>query len=262
VNIEQDFGVCRLSVVPIWSEPREGHQFSQILFGEVYEVITRSKDRKRIQIKTSFDDVQGWIDAAHHVMITSEYFEQATHSDFKITTDIVSTILYKKTTVPIVMGSIVPISTSELFKLDQQFAFNGEAKPISLKRDGEFVKTIAQRYLNAPEIAGGKNPFGICPHGFIQIVYKISGYALPWSLEQQAMVGKRTETLTQVPAGEIAYFKDQSGKLIHAGIVLDDHRIIHASGQVRIDILDEKGILQADTKIYSHTLDSIRSIIH
>lgn len=260
--MEQDFGVCRLSVVPVWSEPRDGFQFSQLLFGEVYEVITSSKDRKRTQIKTNFDDVQGWIDTAQHVLVTPEYFEQATHSDFKITTDIVSTILYKKNPLPIVMGSIVPISTSELFKLDHQFAFNGEAKPISQKRDGDFIQTTALRYLHAPYVPGGKNPFGICSQGLIQMVFKISGYALPWNLELQALAGKKIETFSQARKGDLAFFKDKTGGIIHAGIVLDENKIIHCSGQIRIDHLDEKGIFQPGTKIYTHTLASIQRVVN
>ncbi|MBS1488274.1 MAG: C40 family peptidase [Bacteroidetes bacterium] len=258
---DHDFGVCRLSVVPIWSEAREGFQLSQLLFGEVYEVITTSKDRKRIQIKTNYDEVQGWIDAHHHVMVTPEYFVQATHADFKITTDIVSTILYKKNPLPIVIGSIVPISTSELFKLDHQFAFNGEAKPISQKRNGDFIETIACRYLNAPQVAGGKSPFGICAHGLVQMVFKICGYALPWSPEQQVMAGKKVEDTAHATKGDIAFFKDKSGQIIHTGIVLGDNKIIHASGHVRIDHLTEEGIVQQETKLRTFSLAFIRHLI-
>ncbi len=184
--MEQDFGVCRLSVVSVLSEPSISVHVSQLLFGDAYEVLDRSKDKRWLRIKINFDNTEGWIDLLHHHSIPQEYFSQIITSDFKITTDVVATVLYKKSPLPILLGSIVPISNSELFKMDEQFAFNGDAKAIGQKRESEFIKSIALKYLNAPETAGGKNPFGICSQGLTQMVFKISGYTLPWDLNLQS----------------------------------------------------------------------------
>lgn len=260
--IEQDFGVCRLSVVPVRSSSGNTLQVYQLLFGEAYEVLEKSKDKLWLRIRNSYDSVEGWISARHHVSIPQEYFEQLTQSDFKITTDIVSTILYKKNPLSILMGSVVPISSAELFKMDEQFAFNGEAKPLSIKRDAEFVKAVATKYMHAPEMEGGKSPFGISCNGFVQMVFKIAGYRLPWELNDQAKTGKKVVDIFSAVPGDLAFFKNESGSLHHVGIVLEDHKIIHASGQVKIDLLTEEGILNADTKIYTHTLASLQRILN
>lgn len=260
--MEQDFGVCRLSVVPVLSEPGIAVPVSQLLFGDAYEVLDRSKNKLWLRIKVNFDQTEGWMDWHHHHSIPQEYYTQIINADFKITTDVVSTILYKKSPLPILLGSIVPISSTELFKMDEQFAFNGEAKAISQKREGEFIKAIAMKYLNAPETAGGKSPFGICPQGFTQMVFKISGYTLPWDLKQQAASGKKVKDTASTKPGDLAYFKNKSGQITHAGIVLAENKIIHAFGQVRVDLLNEEGILNADTKIYTHTLGGLRRIVN
>jgi hypothetical protein len=260
--MEQDFGVCRLSAVPVLNEPGIAVLVSQLLFGDAYEVLDRSKDKHWLRIKISFDNTEGWIDLLHHHSIPQEYFTQIINADFKITTDVVSTILYKKSPLSILLGSIVPISSSELFKMDEQFAFNGEAKATSQKREGEFIKSIARKYLNAPEAAGGKNPFGICSQGLTQMVFKISGYTLPWELNQQALSGKKVKDTSSIRPGDLAFFKNKSGKLVHAGIVLEENKIIHAFGQVRIDLLNEEGILNSETKIYTHTLAGIRRVVN
>jgi len=259
---EQDFGVCRLSVVPVLNEAGISVQNSQLLFGDAYEVLERSKDKHWIRIRINFDGTEGWINIHHHHSIPQEYFAQIINADFKITTDVVATILYKKSPLPILLGSIVPISSSELFKMDEQFAFNGNAKAISQKREGEFIKSMALKYLNAPETVGGKNPFGICSQGLMQMVFKISGHTLPWDLNHQGSCGKKIKDTSSAMQGDIAFFKDKSGKLIHAGIVLEENKIIHAFGQVRIDLLNDEGILNSDTKIYTHTLASIRRIVN
>jgi hypothetical protein len=259
---EQDFGVCRLSVVPVLSEEGISVQRSQLLFGDAYEVLERSKDKHWLRIKINLDGTEGWINIQHHYSIPQEYFAQIVNADFKITTDVVATILYKKSPLPILLGSIVPISSLELFKMDEQFAFNGNAKAISQKREGEFIKSIALKYLNAPEIAGGKNPFGICSQGFNQMVFKISGHTLPWDLNQQSSCGSKVKDTASTQPGDIAFFKNKNGQLVHAGIVLDENKIVHAFGQVRIDLLNDEGILNADTKIYTHALSSIRRIVN
>ena len=260
--IEQDFGVCRLSAVPVLNEPGISVQNSQLLFGDAYEVLDRSKDKLWLRIRINFDLTEGWINLYHHHSIPQEYFFQIINADFKISTDVVSTILYKKSPLHILLGSIVPISSTELFKMDEQFAFNGEAKAISQKREADFIKSIALKYLNAPETTGGKNPFGICSHGLTQMVFKISGYTLPWDLNQQASAGKKVNDAASAMPGDLAFFKNKSGQISHAGIVLEENKIIHAFGQVRLDLLNDEGILNSDTKIYTHTLTGIRRIMN
>ncbi len=248
--MEQDFGVCRLSVVPVRTEPSVSLQVSQLLFGDAYEIIERSRNKLWLRIKINFDNTEGWINLLHHHAIGKDYFDQITQADYKITTDVLSTILYKKNPLPILLGS------------DEQFAFNGEAKPISQKRDNEFLKNVALKYLNAPETEGGKSPFGICANGLAQMVFKISGYLLPWDLLQQAMAGKKIKDIASAQSGDLAFFKNKAGKIIHAGIVFAENKIIHASGQVKIDHLNEEGILNSETKIYTHTLAAIRRILN
>ncbi len=52
--------------------------------------------------------------------------------------------------------------------------------------------------------------------------------------------------------GDLAFFKNSEGRIVHVGIALGDDRIIHASGRVRVDHLDEDGILNLETKVYTH----------
>jgi len=257
--MEPDFGVCRLSIVPVFEEAKASPQVYQLLFGDSYEVINRSKDKSWFLIKTN--DVEGWINRHHHHSISKEYFDQIAQADFKITLDLVSTLLYQKSKLPILMGSVVPISSAELFKMDEQFAFNGEAKSIAQKRDVEFVKSIAMKYLNAPEVPGGRSPFGISAQGLINMVFRIAGYSIPWSIQVQSQSGKKVKDLSSSKTGDIAFFKDKKGTVLHAGIILGENKLIHAFGQVRVDHVNDEGILTADTKIYSHELAFIRRIL-
>lgn len=257
-----DFGICRLSVVPVRLEPSEKTEMvTQLLFGDQYEVTQQSADKKWLKIKIQYDQYEGWIDDKQHHAISKDYFDYLDQAEFKITTDITTSILYHKSPQVILMGSMIPISSSELFKMEEQFAFNGEAKNVGQKREFEFLKNTAVKYINAPYLWGGKSPFGIDCSGLTQMVFKISGYSLFRDAWQQANQGKAVKIYHDAKPGDLVFFKNTEGKIVHVGILLNEDKIIHASGRVRIDHFDEQGILNLETKIYTHQFGHIRRIL-
>lgn len=259
---EIDFGVCRLSVVPVRREPdHRSEQVTQLLFGDHYTVEEESADQKWIRIRIDFDQYQGWLDRKQHHAITADYYNHINHADFKITTDLTSTLLYNKSPLMVLIGSVIPISSAELFKMEEQFAFNGESKNLGQRREIDFLRSTASKYLGSPYQWGGKTPFGIDCSGFTQMVFKISGYRLQRDASQQATQGRVVETLAEARQGDLAFFQDEQGRITHTGILLAENRIIHASGKVRIDLLHESGITHADSTAVTHRLAAIRRIL-
>lgn len=257
-----DHGVCRLALVSVRKDPTDqSEQVTQLLFGDHYELIQVSADKKWVFIRIHADLYEGWINEKQHHSITKEFFEQINHTNYKISTDLTSNLLYKKSPLTILLGSIVPISNSELFRMEEQFAFNGESKSLGQKREYEFLRSIALKYLNAPYQWGGKSPFGIDCSGFTQMVFKISGYPILRNASQQANHGKKVKTISEAQPGDLAFFQNQEGKVNHVGIILEDEKIIHAAGKVHIDLLLEEGILNMESKIYTHQLAGIRRIL-
>ena len=257
-----EYGVCRLSVVPVRVETSDkAEQVTQLLFGDHYEVLESTHDRKWLRIKINFDQYEGWIDEKQHHAISKEYFEYLNQAEFKITTDVTSSILYNKSRQIILMGSMIPISSSELFKMEEQFAFIGEAKNVGQKREFEFLRNTAIKYLNSPYLWGGKSTFGVDCSGFTQMVFKICGYRLFRDSRQQAGQGKPVNALHESKPGDLAFFKNHEGKINHVGILLEQDKIMHSSGRVRVDHLNEEGILNQDTKIYTHQFSHLRRIL-
>lgn len=251
-----------MAVVPVRIEPKDrSEQITQLLFGDHYELLKLSDDRKWAQIKIYSDQVEGWLDTRQHHEISKDYFDQINHTDYKITTEIASSVLYKKSPLTIVMGSIVPVSSSELFKIEEQFAFNGESKSLGQRRDVEFLIGIARKYISSPYQWGGKSPFGIDAPGFVQMVFRIAGYSLQRDVKQQSVHGKKLKFEEALP-GDLAFFSEKGGTVNHVGIIIDEERLIHVHGQVRIDKITDEGALNPETKVYSHLLHSIRRVIN
>ena len=256
-------GICRLSIVPVRAVASDQSELvTQLLFGDHYTITAVSENKKWFRIKNYYDEYEGWIDVKQHYPVSEEYFDQINNSDYKITLDYTSTILYKKQVIHIVLGSVLPIATNELFKMEEQLAFNGESKSLNQKRDYDFIKLIAYRYINVPYLWGGKSPFGIDCSGFTQQVYKIAGYKLQRDARKQVLQGESIKSFSDALPGDLVFFKNEEGRVNHVGIFLEGNEVIHASGKVRVDKIDEKGIYDVERQEYTHNFTATRRIIN
>lgn len=256
-----EFGICSLSIIPIRAEPADKSEMvSQLLFGECYKIVI--KKSKWYKIKTAYDNYEGWISENQHHEIHEKIFSKITGEPQPVALDLVHTAsVYHENTL-IVMGATLPFYDGMHFKINgSQYNFYGQAAfpehPLSFEK---VLEKCALKYLNVPYLWGGRSPFGIDCSGFSQVVFKTLGIALKRDAYQQAEQGEPVDFVETAKEGDLAFFENDSGKIIHVGIVLKEQKIIHASGKVRIDKLDHFGIFNTDTKKYSHKLKVIKRL--
>lgn len=137
--------------------------------------------------------------------------------------------------------------------------FKGEVwNPEEIKITPKIIKQVAYKFLNTSYLWGGKSVFGIDCSGFTQMTYKFINKQLPRDASQQAEKGDIVNFLQQANCGDLAFFDNEEGQIIHVGILLNQHEIIHSSGKVRIDKIDNQGIVNSETKQQTHRLRIIK----
>jgi cell wall-associated NlpC family hydrolase len=260
---EKKYAICALSVIPVRSSPSDASEMiSQLLFGELVEIIGKRGKNWR-KIRGEWDNYIGWVDPKQLLKITQEQFEKYTET-YAHALELMTPAMAGGKTIPLLMGSVLPNFDGITFELKKQkFTYSGQVIfPDEFTPTPDLIHKIAKRYLNAPYQWGGRSPFGIDCSGFTQNVFKIIGIKLPRDSAQQVNFGDTVEFVDFAQTGDLAFFENKNGKIIHVGIVAPDRKIIHASGKVRKDDLDHQGIYNAKIKRYTHKLRIIKRILH
>jgi len=253
------YGIAGLSIIPLRKEAsHRSEMVSQLLFGETYEVV--QEQNNWLLIKCNYDDYEGWIDANQHQELNEKDFLNITGNDAGVALELVSSAASGYHSIPVTCGSSLPFFDGMNFKIGKEkFIYNGQAIQSEAKNTA-LLERVAMRYLNAPYLWGGRSPFGIDCSGFTQVVYKFAGVKLLRDAYQQAEQGAVINFIEEAQPGDLAFFGNETGKIIHVGMILKDNRIIHSSGKVRIDKIDHFGIHNAETKKYSHQLKVIKRV--
>lgn len=259
------YGIVNQCLAALRREPFERSEMvSQLLFGETFTVYEQHKGWLRVSV--THDSYEGWLDSKLCLTLNSDDFDWIKgFGDEKCATHPFSAQR---------VGDEYPIKLcpgSSLFQLNfdlGEFKLANEMYKIySVPFDSdegsilENISKIAVNYINSPYLWGGRSPYGIDCSGLVQVVFKSIGYKLPRDASQQVKMGATVDFVNLTQSGDLAFFDNEDGNITHVGIVLPNGEIIHSSGFVRIDKLDQQGIFCVKTQTYSHKLRIIKRVL-
>ena len=252
------FGICNLAIIPLRIEPSDRSEIvSQVLFGEHFEILEQFNQWSKIKLQ--FDNYEGWVDSKQYQIISESEFQQLSEDAIVLNADLIEYITgLNNLLLSIPLGASLSFLNHNDINTSN---FNFEGTKISGTKSKNCILNTAFMYLNAPYLWGGKTPFGVDCSGFTQMVYKLNGYKLLRDASQQALQGEALSFIEESEPGDLAFFDNEEGNIVHVGIILGDNYIIHASGKVRIDRLDHLGIFNAEINKHTHKLRVIKKII-
>ncbi|MGY4536865.1 hypothetical protein ACVW0P_001279 [Mucilaginibacter sp. UYNi724] len=249
-----EYGICNLAIVPLRAEPNDRSEMvSQVLFGEAFEIL-EWKD-KWVQITTAYDNYTGWIDRLQFVMLAHLAYKRLLQTPPPVTFGAVTQAwkIIDNTVVHLPAGaSLAFLEGTTSYIGNQKFEIIGTIG------DTNSILNIAQTFLNAPYLWGGRTHFGIDCSGFTQVVYKLRGIVLKRDASQQAEQGELVDSVLKAKPGDLAFFNNPEGRITHVGIIMGGGKIIHASGKVKIDSIDTEGIYSEELKRHTHRLKAVK----
>ncbi len=246
--------VCVVPVSPVRSQSsHKSEMVSQLLFGDVVTVLENADDWKRVSVQ--FDGYEGWCMAAHLIALTGQ---QKTGAPV-FTGEWINTMFVNNIAMHLPMGcEISHFLNGAVWPGKNAFRYAG--KFLSLREYQSFEEQIVyltKFFVNTPYLWGGRSVFGIDCSGFTQLVFRMAGKRILRDAWQQEGQGIAVES-GNAHVGDLAFFSNESGKVVHVGILLEKEQIIHAAGKVRIDRLTAEGIINVDTGVKTHSLSGIR----
>lgn len=257
------YGICLLSVVPGRKDPSNTSEMvTQLLFGECYSVIDQNEEWLKILIAD--DRYECWINSKQHRRITESIYSQLQKNAPYYSSSLFDQIQDKSKDIEFIIpaGSRLPYFSAGKISFDNlNYQFDGNTVKPDEKGSAAKIVASAKKFINSPYLWGGKTAMGMDCSGFTQLVFKLNGHLLPRDASQQVELGVPLNFVEEAEAGDLAFFDNEEGRIIHVGILLDNESIIHASGCVRIDRFDHYGIHNSDTRKYTHTLRVIKRIL-
>ncbi|WP_343672974.1 C40 family peptidase [Chitinophaga sp.] len=248
------YAITVVPVMPLRAEPaHRSEMISQALWGECVTITVHGQDGW-VRVKCQYDDYEGWATVNHLEIIEEDLFN-APYTHY--TANWVNTVKMNGQPMQVPLGCLVKATDGAVTVWGKwQVQFEETLKTPFLDETG--LRARAFQFLNTAYLWGGKSVYGVDCSGFTQTVFKTLGISLMRDAYQQATQGTVVDFLQEVKLGDLAFFDNEAGRITHVGILLNDHEIIHSSGKVRVDPIDNQGIINAETGVRTHNLRIIK----
>lgn len=257
------YASCNVPVMPLRAEPsHKAEQTSQILYGEKLEIMEIDKN-DWAHVHNRWDGYEGWCKQSQLKTLTKK--------EFRKEAKYLSGTNGGKIALPggdmwLPLGcELSGLKGGKLAAGNESGKFKGKKLKVKGRiPDCESVKKAALQYMNAPYQWGGKSIMGIDCSGLTQMAFRMCNHMLPRDASEQANMGQLVDFLQNSRCGDLAFFDNKDGKIVHVGILFDNQTIIHATdtaGRVVVDMIDQAGIISSALKMRTHNLRFVKRII-
>ncbi len=256
------FGVVRLSVCNMRTKPKHPAELaSQAILGTPVNILKENHGWYYVQTP---DGYLGWVDNASISSLDLAKKNEWINSPKIIYTDIYGFVYgspdeNSEHVSDIVEGGILKLIGESLNKLFWIVAFpDGRVGYISKNKaekldkylrevknhNSDDILNTAKGLTGIPYLWGGTSAKMLDCSGFTKTVYFMNGITLPRDASQQVNVGKKIkldDDFSKLKPGDLLFFgknrKDGSERITHVAIYMGNGKIIHETGEVKIQSL-------------------------
>lgn len=240
--------ICSVSLAPLRVESRDPSEMcTQALAGEQALLLEfGSKDWIRVRLEN--DGYEGWTDR-------KQWQESKDYGNvFLLQAPVSSWLKDDGSTLELIAGSQLILSESGRWALGNILLDPLDDLDLAIGAH-DSIFAAAYQFMGAPYLWGGKSKFGMDCSGLIQVAFQLMGVLVPRDASEQASVGLRV-VWQEHQVGDLVFFQNEEGRIVHVGMVASSNTLIHAAGEVRIDELRKDGVFRNGHK--THTMHSIK----
>ena len=274
---ERQFVINNCPVTPVREEPSEAaEQATQLMFGEVCELLEHRSSWAKI--RSTMDGQEGWVSykmmtPVSNLIASSPHRPEAVVAiPMAVATDMATgekRMLTIGTRLPNyangtfeVLGKQYQIDPAGVYRLEDASLQDGIGDAYRVlvngkEATGEDVVRVAKSLLNVSYLWGGKNMMGYDCSGFTQTVYSVFGVNLLRNAREQVTQGEVVHSLAESQPGDLVFFDHadrdpKATRITHVGMLISPTEVIHCSGCVHVDKIDEIGIRLANGELTHH----------
>lgn len=230
---------CSVPVAPLRAEPsHRSEQVSQALWGEEFKLL--AQEPSWLHVQSLVDNYTGWISERQCQVHTEPVDLECPRicSDWALVQG------------PLPIGPLRCLSMGSVLRpflgSKDDCLIRGASSAISHEKpDSQQVLERGMAWLGTPYLWGGRSRFGVDCSGLVQVLWGSVGVSLPRDASEQYRLAPYRFNLEDPQAwqtGHLAFFSENSERITHVGMLTGDGRILHASGEVRLDPVNRRGI--------------------
>lgn len=234
-------------------------KIDELLFGEVCECV--GEEGKYYKVRHLWDLCEGFIQRNQLVPVSEDYAATFAAGKWDRLFLPAATVENERSGIQYTLsaGSVLPGLENNRFRLaEETFSLNSTQPNRIPARTADIIRDSVILFLNVPEVQGGRSIMGMDRAGFCQQVFAFAGIRLSPGFSAMAAEGTHVDFVHELRCGDIAFFSDPEGEIIHAGISIDDGWIIHADGKVKSGRLDQQGLYDPKENRYIYQLRLIK----
>jgi cell wall-associated NlpC family hydrolase len=274
------WGCVMVSVAPVRRDASDSsEQVSQLLCGELAEILSKG-ERDWVYVRCLHDGYQGWCDGKqmfHWTMeqaagmqrgVTLSLFSKwvRTHGDTSVVQylSMGSQPWRMRASQP---GEAAATSAMPFWEPWEEEEAEWIMAIHKKKASTERALTAAEDWMGVPYLWGGRSAHGVDCSGLIQVTAAMGGIRLPRDASQQWQALEPVDW-SERRRGDLAFFTNPQGQIIHVAWLLSPETVLHAAGEVRKDGLTPQGIVRRRTGdggadeegVLTHVLAGIRRL--
>jgi len=255
-------GLIQIPCIAVRKEAAEQSEMTtQLLFGEIFEILDTLP--RWMLVRNRYDAYEGWISRSGTRLLSPEDLDRYGKYSSCIQKDAFLSLQRaageERMLVP--AGSALYYEEKQSLKIHcgDTYRMEKPCKPLTGDLSDKIIRT-GRQFLNIPYLWGGKSSYGTDCSGLVQTIMKIIGIPLGRDTSVQVTEGVALNMLPEARTGDLVFFDNEEGEIVHVGLLMEEGQVLHASGTVRIDPIDHQGIYNRELKQYTHKLRVIKRI--